>query len=294
MGTVIERVTVRSGGWRHRHSALGLAVETAKDCLRRAGREPREVDLLVNAGIYRDRNIGEPALAALIQKDIGANPESPHAGAHGTFSFDVANGTCGLLNALQIVDGFLNSRAINRAMVVASDADPGHRMSEDFPFAPTGAAMLCHWQPGDVGLAHMSWVSDHDGRDLFGATVGLVDGRNTLRVARTEELNQRMALVAAQAIASCLEATGLALEDFRAIVAAPGGADFRADLADRLGLSVDDVVVAEDERMHTAALAAAFERLPVEVPAGSPTLLVAAGAGICAGAAVYRVPDAHA
>ena len=80
---------------------------------RTAGRDADDIDLLVNAGIYRDRNLGEPALAAMIQEDIGANPEDPHAGAHGTFSFDIANGTCGVLTALQIVDGFLRSRAID-------------------------------------------------------------------------------------------------------------------------------------------------------------------------------------
>ena len=37
------------------------------------------MDLLINAGIYRDRNLGEPALAAMIQQDIGAHPEDPHA-----------------------------------------------------------------------------------------------------------------------------------------------------------------------------------------------------------------------
>ena len=92
MGTVIDRVDIAYPRWRHRHSALHLAVTAAKDCLRRAGCDPDELDLVVNAGIYRDRNLGEPALAALIQDDIGANTEDPHAGAHGTFSFDIANG----------------------------------------------------------------------------------------------------------------------------------------------------------------------------------------------------------
>ncbi|MEO3756948.1 3-oxoacyl-[acyl-carrier-protein] synthase III C-terminal domain-containing protein [Mycobacterium sp. B14F4] len=293
MGTVIERVAVLAGGWRHRHSALGLAVETAKDCLRRAEWQPHEVDLLVNAGIYRDRNLGEPALAALIQQDIGANPERPHAGGHGTFSFDVANGTCGLLNALQIVDGFLTSRAVERAMVVASDADPGHRMSDHFPFTPAGAAMLCQWRADDSGLSHPSWVTDYENREMSSATVGLVDGHNTLRVARAESLNRQMAAVAAKAIAACLEGAGLRLADVRAIVAAPGGGEFRAELAHRVGLPEGDVVVAEDERMHTASLAAALDRIPADLPTGSRILLVAAGAGICAGAAVYRVPPAH-
>ena len=135
MGTVIDRVDVAHARWRDRHSALHLAVTAATDCLRRAGCDAHELDLVVNAGIYRDRNLGEPALAALIQDDIGANPEDPHTGGHGTFSFDIANGACGVLTALQIVDGFLRTHSIQRALVVASDADPGHGMSEHFPFS---------------------------------------------------------------------------------------------------------------------------------------------------------------
>src|SRR6476660_10465617 len=132
MGTVIEQVSLTDGGWRTHHSALRLAVNAAKHCLHEAGRNANDVDLLINAGIYRDRNLAEPALAAMIQEDIGANPEDPHEQAHGTFSFDVSNGSCGVLTALQIVDGFLKSRAIDLALVVASDADPGHGMSENF------------------------------------------------------------------------------------------------------------------------------------------------------------------
>lgn len=75
--------------------------------------------------------------------DIRANPEDPHAGAHGTFSFDIANGACGVLTALQIVDGFLRSRAVQLALIVASDADPGHGMSEHFPISAAGAVLLC-------------------------------------------------------------------------------------------------------------------------------------------------------
>ena len=76
MGTVIERLDVTRAGWRTRHSALHLAVAAAKTCLQRAGREPDDVDLLINTGIYRDKNLAEPALAALIQEDIGANPRT--------------------------------------------------------------------------------------------------------------------------------------------------------------------------------------------------------------------------
>lgn len=297
MGTLIDRVAITEGGWRNRHSALHLAVKAAKNCLQDGGRQPHDVDLLINAGIYRDRNLGEPALAAMIQEDIGANPENPHAGAHGTFSFDISNGSCGVLTALQIVDGFLKSRAIDCALVLASDADPGRGMSEHFPFSPTGAALLCDWTDDDYGLQAIRWVNALDDGENFNATVGLADRRNVLRFAFSEKMDERFATAAVQAIDGCLRESKLRLDDIGAIVAAPARAQYRADLAAGLGVPEQRIVVAEDERMHSASLAAAFDLAAERLQPGDRVLLVAAGAGITAGAALYQMaalgPSSH-
>ncbi len=289
MGTVIDRLEITRGGWRGRHSALHLAVAAAKSCLSRANRDADDVDLLVNAGIYRDKNLGEPALAALIQEDIGANPEDPHGVAHGTFSFDVANGTCGILTGLQIVDGFLRSHTINCALITASDADPGRGMSEHFPFSPTGAALLCHWAD-DHGLGPVSWVNEPDDGENFRATVGSEDARNVLRIRESPELDDRLAAAAAEAARSCLRDSALTLSDIDVVIAAPARHRYRAELARRLDLSPERIIVAADERTHTASLAAALERALNQLPIDSRVLLVTAGAGITAGAALYREP----
>ncbi|WP_179472866.1 beta-ketoacyl-[acyl-carrier-protein] synthase family protein [Mycolicibacterium vinylchloridicum] len=289
MGTIIDRLEVVHGGWRARHSGLRLAVSAAKKCLHEADCDPDELDLLVNAGIYRDRNLGEPALAALIQEDIGANSEDPHAGAHGTFSFDVANGTCGVLTGLQIVDGFLRSRTIERALVVASDADPGHGMSEHFPFTAAGGAMLCRWSDDDCGLGRFHWTSHRDGGESFSATVGLRDAHNVLRFQQSESMDQQFAQAAAEAAEGCLHDAGLSLADVDVIVAAPARPGFRAALAGLLGVPVERVIVAGDDRLHTAALVAAFGD---GLPPGTRALIVAAGAGVTAGAVIYREPPA--
>ena len=186
-----------------------------------AGRDADDVDLLVNAGIYRDKNLGEPALAALIQEDIGANPEDPHDDTHGTFSFDITNGTCGVLSALQIVDGFLRSRAIHCALVVASDADPGHGMSEHFPFSPVGAALLCDWTDDACGLGRVYWAKIPDEGENFCATVGLIDRRNVLRFSESAVMDQQFAKAAAEAAEKCLRESSVGLTDIDAIVAAP-------------------------------------------------------------------------
>ncbi|HEX9176356.1 MAG TPA: 3-oxoacyl-[acyl-carrier-protein] synthase III C-terminal domain-containing protein [Mycobacterium sp.] len=288
MGTIVDRVEIAHAGWRGRHSALHLAVVAAKSCLHAAQREADDVDLLVNAGTYRDKNLGEPALAALIQEDIGANPEDPHEGAHGTFSFDIANGTCGILTGLQIVDGFLRSHTISCALVIASDADPGHGMSEHFPFSPVGAALLCRWTDGDYGLGRVSWVNELDGGENFRATVGSDDARNVLRFHESPAFDERLATAAAHAVRDCLQSEGLTLSDVGAVVAAPARQGYRAALARQLDVSSERVIVGDDERTNTAALAAAMQRAMKDGPID--VLLVAAGAGITAGAALYREP----
>lgn len=289
MGTVIDRITLTEAGWRGRHSALRLARTAALDCLRSTGIDARNIDLLINAGVYRDRNLAEPALAAIIQADIGANPEDPHTDAHGTFSFDVSNGSCGILNALQIIDGFLTSGAIDRALIVAADADPGHGLSEDFPFSPLGAALLCS-RDDRFGLERIHWTNVADDGENYRATIGLVDHRNVLRFAVSDACDARLAHVAALAAHQCLRDSALSPDDVDAIVAAPAHETFRTALANRLGIATDRIVVAADPRAHTASLAAAFERASGQLHSRARILLLAAGAGITAGAALYRMP----
>ena len=68
MGTKIEAVGtsrphLRMGGI----GSIKLADDAAHTCLERAGRSAAELDFLINAGVYRDNNIAEPAVASIIQ-----------------------------------------------------------------------------------------------------------------------------------------------------------------------------------------------------------------------------------
>jgi 3-oxoacyl-[acyl-carrier-protein] synthase-3 len=196
-----------------------------------------------------------------------------------------------VLTALQIVDGFLMSRAIDCALVVASDADPGRGMSEDFPYSPTGAVLLCDWTDMDYGLEHISWVNFADDGETFNATVGLVDGHNVLRFTASDGIDEQFALAASHAVDECLRASSLRLTEVDVIVAAPARSRYRAGLAKRLGVREEHIVIADDTNTHTASLAAAFDSAGQRIRPGGRVLLVAAGAGIIAGAAIYRVPD---
>jgi 3-oxoacyl-[acyl-carrier-protein] synthase-3 len=294
--TVIESVaTARNGRWRRR-SAHALADAVARRALGRAGLAPSDVDLLINAGLYHNRNLGEPALASLIQEDIGANPEDPHAGGHGTFSFDVANGSCGMLSGLQIADGFLRAGTIRHALVVASDARPGRRLAPDFPFGATGAAIVCGWRSDDHGIQGFRFANrpPDDGVDDLGeglrATVGFAGGRNRLTFAEQRGFAATAGAWAGEVAGKLLADHGLQPGDVDLVVANPLTAAFLGALAARLGVDRERLVEPTSGRgAHTAGLGMALAAAaPSGWPEGRTALLVSAGAGPVAGAALLR------
>jgi 3-oxoacyl-[acyl-carrier-protein] synthase-3 len=288
MATRIESVAVVPGSGLHR-SARKLADHAVRDAVAGAAIEPGDVDLLVNAGLFHDRMVAEPALAALIQEDVGANPEDPHGEGHGTFSFDVANGTAGVLNALQIADGFLRAGTIRHAVIVASDADPGHGMAPDFPYDPVGAALVCGWDSSESGLADFRWTTVTDAPARRDAVVRLEHGRNHLLIHQDDTFAAEAAACAAQVALELLNDHGLQPSDVTAVAAAPFDASFIGELVPSLGITPDRFVRPEARpRFHTAGLIAAIAEVTSREPihGGARVLLVAAGAGINAGAAL--------
>ena len=149
---------------------------------------------------------------------------------------------------------------------------------------------MCGWSDDDYGLSRVSWVNATDDAEVFSATVGFADARNVLRFTQSADMDEQFAAAAAQAARACLDAHSVPLSAIDMVVAAPARPGFRAALSGRLGVPVDQICVADDERMHTAALAAAFGRQAEKLQAGAQILFVAAGAGVTAGAALYRQP----
>jgi 3-oxoacyl-[acyl-carrier-protein] synthase-3 len=162
-------------------------------------------------------------------------------------------------------------------------------MSERFPFSPAGAALLCTSVDDEGGLDRTYWMNRPADRDSFNATIGLVDHRNVLRFNESSSVDEELADAADQAVNRCLRETSAKMTDFDAVVVAPAGARYHGALATKLGVPTEQVIVADDERMHTASLASAMNDAIKALPSGAQILLVAAGAGIVAEAARYRI-----
>ncbi|MGZ6670763.1 MAG: 3-oxoacyl-ACP synthase [Solirubrobacteraceae bacterium] len=298
MGTIIEASATATAHYRpFGPGALKLADTAARSCLERASRTADELDLLVNAGVYHDKTMNEPALASLIQEDIGANPVHPPGAGHGTFSFDIANGACGLLTGIHLVDGMLASGTVKLGMVVASDMNPEPGISRGFDFPAVGGAVLLSADDSRAGFTAFQFATFPEFADLFHSYVdweedarrGLTHhGRNLLTVEIAESYAARALECAASTVRELAAAQGLDLGEVDLLVATASVAGFADGLAARLGMSAARVAPLGDglAGAHTAAPAVALES--AELAASRTALFVSAGAGITVAAALYR------
>lgn len=298
MGTIIEASATASANGRQRApGALELADAAARACLERANRTAEELDLLINAGLYEDKSISEPAIASMIQEDIGANPEQQTGAGQGTFSFDVRNGACGLLTGIHLVDGMLASGTVELGIVVASDADPEPGVSRGFGFPAVGGGVLLSTDGSRPGFTAFRFATFSEFAELFRSDVDWHDdarrepthhGRNLLTVEIAESYAAR-ALDCAEATAHELAAANaLDLGEVDLLVATASVPGFADAMAKRLGVSAERVASPPDglAGAHTAAPAVALESGRLE--AGSTALFVSVGAGITVATALYR------
>jgi 3-oxoacyl-[acyl-carrier-protein] synthase-3 len=303
MGVRIDAACALPGHGLRRTRARRLADAAAQACLRRAGLAPGDVDMLINAGVYREDGMGEPALAALIQEDISANPGHPPVGRHGTFSFDIANGICGVISAIQVVTGFLRSGAIKHGLIVTSDVHPNPSRAGGVPFQPSGGALLLSWDDGIAGFTdfHIETFPEYD--DLFvsgqawqarsGHRLPLrAAGRNKLVIDEKPGYQARCADCAVEATRHFLDQHGMSIDEIDLLIPGTSAPEFLDALRVRLGVPGDRVAYTGEDMAgaYTTGSIAALEAATKSGSLGEArtTLMLAAGAGITAALALYR------
>lgn len=299
MGAVVVGTAVAQPTWQPlTHGARRLADAALRDCLRRADYGPESLDLLINAGVYRERGLGEPALAALIQQDVGANPARDGAHRHGTFSFDIANGACGVLTGVDVLRGFLTSHAIHVGAVVASDSGPDPRHARALPRPEAGGALLLESDDSAIGFSpvRLRTFPEYAGlaEGYWEWTTGTrrrTHGANRLVVLEQPGFVARATECAADVVVGFLDDMAVRPKDVDLLIATPEPG-FADRLADVVGIDAGRTLHVGERlgRMHSAQPIAAIDlaRRTGRWSDARTVLLVSAGAGITIATALYR------
>jgi 3-oxoacyl-[acyl-carrier-protein] synthase-3 len=311
MGTRIEEAVAQAGpghGWR-KVTARRLADAAARTCLARAGKDASDVDMLINAGVYREDSMGEPALATLIQEDIGANLGHPGAVGHGTFSFDAANGITGVLNGIHLQAGLLRSGVIKSGLIVTSDTHPGHEEAVSTLFRPIGGALLLGRDDSILGFTDFHFETFPEYEDLLVSGLvwrprrglggpGAPAGQHQMIIDERPGYQARCVDCAEEATRRFLGRLGMRIDEIDLLVPAPAAPDILDPLRIRLGIPGDRIAFTSEDLVDAystgpiAALQAAIKS--GRLAEARNTLLLAVGAGITVALALYRqvAPDA--
>ena len=303
MGARIAAARALTSHGLRKPTARRLADAAAQGCLADAAAAPGDVDMLINAGVYREDNMGEPALAALVQEDIGANPGQPPTQGHGTFSFDLINGACGVISAIQLEAGLLRSGVIRLGAIVTSDVQPESGRSAGCPVPAAGGAMLLRWDDAIAGFTDFGSETFPEYQDLFVSGLawqrrhgpgvpGRGTGQSQMVIDEKPGYQARLADCAEEVTHRFLRRLGMGLGEIDLLVPAPSAPGFLDPLRERLGVPGDRVAyVAEDlaDAYSTGPIAALQAAIRSGQARRGPEHPAARGrAGITVTVALYR------
>jgi 3-oxoacyl-[acyl-carrier-protein] synthase-3 len=228
MGTKIEMVSVTEPWFNFLpRNSIELTARVARKCINEARINVNDLGLLINTGIYRYKNFGEPAIAALIQKKIGANTnndtESNRTGK--TFSFDLNNGGCGWLTGIQILQELMISKKINYGMVVTGDAEPFYGLSENFNFKTAAAAIILSRSNDSEGFTQFKTYSYPDHPEELTSSINYNNHmqkskrKNILYVRQKDTYPDLCAMYACESLNNFMYESGLKIKDIDMIIA---------------------------------------------------------------------------
>ncbi|AYJ47676.1 hypothetical protein [Rhodococcus sp. P1Y] len=271
-------------------SGIDAAAVAVREALDGAGLDPARVHALINVGVYRDSNIVEPAVSALVSNKAGIGLEY-FTGAVPTFSFDLMNGPCGFLNAVQVATSLLSTGSVANVVICSGDVHPSMtpQPHEVFPIAGIAAAVVLVQDDTDAGFGVLRTDSVTGPVETEGGVTiskAGTTGRASITVTRSIDGAASVALAASVA-RSAVESAQLDPAGVALIAGCPFDG-FGAEVGDMLGAG--GVVVPEHQGdPHTSSLQLAYQQaMKNERLVEYRDLVFVAGGGPTAAAITYR------
>lgn len=290
MRSRIESVGVslpRNGPWKP--GSLAHAAKAGSQCLSSSPYLPIDVEMLINAGIHRDRHYAEPAFASFIQKKLAINVEFQR---RQTISFDLQNGGCGMLSALHVLTTMMQSGAIRTGMAIASEVNTDRSPDSDSSIIASGAAVLLDISPTvERGFGTFVFRTFDEHRDLLRSMVSLVAEKGRLFIHRENDLDLTCLSLLPVVWEELLDREQVSREGIDLLIPSQISARFIAELPETLGLPPEKIVdvfqLYGDTLSTSPILALHHAQQQGRIEQGTRVAFLAVGSGITVGAAIY-------
>ena len=297
MGTLIKSCFATPSG---PSSTVGMAVLAARNCLSQVDMPMQEIDLLINIGVFRDDNMIEPAIAPLIQKQLGMNLD-PVTNGHlhrSTLAFDINDGESGFLTAARVVDSFFKTGAARHALIVAGDIHPSKTDHPDFPFQSVASAVLLGYTEDEgQGFAGFHFKTSANGCHGFSANVDLshnsTKNRARMKFIMADNYHDQALGFVSGMLRELGEKAIIRPTEIDYLVTSQNARDFGHRIARAMNLNGNSHTVDLDGKYgdaHTSALPLCYHELVHSggLQRSQRILFVAAGSGLSAACALYN------
>jgi 3-oxoacyl-[acyl-carrier-protein] synthase-3 len=278
-------------------SSIELASRAGDRCIENSGVKKEKIGILIYVGISRDKNVVEPALSTIIQKNMNLNID-PVGGRnpHSTFAFDLFNTELGFLYAAQVADGFISTGKTEYVMITSSDVHPSQEKTKGYPFSHIGAAvLLARSEEKKKGFQHYFFKTAEGGNPGYSTYASIykygVEGRKSLEVNLDADFEARSLEFAIKAVNEFSEVKNVNLKDIKFVITSQFFKDFGKRVAKAIGLEEINAVDIFDKygNPHTSTLQIGYHYLKHSgfMSPGDKILFVGIGAGLAAGVGLY-------
>jgi 3-oxoacyl-[acyl-carrier-protein] synthase-3 len=294
-----EWITVRTGIKERRILEEGkgnadMAFHAATRALDDASLDAGDLDAIIMGTVTADYPF--PSSACVLEDMLGAR---------GVFSFDVGAACSGFLNALSVADSFIRLGKIRNALVVGSDALSRLLNWQDRTTCilfgdGAGAVVLGASENGNGILSTKLRTDGSYAKTLYVPAGGSLKPANCKTVERNEHTitmnGKEVFKIAVRSMEDisreALEEAGVGIDEVSLVIPHQANRRIIVALADRLGISMDKVMVNLEKYGNTSAasipVALDEAKRQGRIQMGNVVLLNGFGAGFAWGAAVIK------
>ncbi|HJY80247.1 MAG TPA: 3-oxoacyl-[acyl-carrier-protein] synthase III C-terminal domain-containing protein, partial [Candidatus Binatia bacterium] len=276
-----------------RYGTIEMLKRAAAAALDQVSFGPRDIEILIHAGVYRDQFLSEPALATILAGEMKFNSTPEAAFERKTFAFDLLSGGAGFLNACYVAQQLIHARNVAKAMVVTSEVENNAALDPHnlFGLQETAAAVVLERDvSGSEGFQSFFFRYYLGFLSAFETHGALRNGRAYLSIVRSGEWQAAALESVLDAVGCYLDSENTTLDKIDWILPPQISTPFIKDLA--LRLEVDSGKVIDATRGGPNLFTASFPYALMEArrrgaTSGDLGLVIDVGSGIQVAAALY-------